>query len=269
MEVSSIGYYAWRFRPESARALQQTELVEQIRIVYETSRKTYGSPRVYHELKALGVSSGLHQIAGLMRLHGIRARQKRRFVLTTKSDAVLPVQSNVLDRQFAVSVPDQCWAADMTYIWTMEGWLYLAVVLDLFHRGVVGWSMEDTMEQRLVLQALDMAFQKRRPPEGLLHHSDRGSQYAGHAYQEQLDRHGVKASMSRKGNCWDNAVVESFFATLKTELTQGHLYKTRQEARAEIFEYIEVWYNRQRRHSTLGYISPSEFERNARLKIAA
>jgi transposase InsO family protein len=198
-----------------------------------------------------------------MRIAGIQARKKRRFVVTTDSKHQLPVAANVLDRQFTVAVPNERWASDITYIWTMEGWLYLAVVLDLFNRQVVGWSTDSTIDQLLVARALSKALHMRRPSAGLLHHSDRGSQYASRAYQEQLSQAGIVCSMSRKGNCWDNAVVESFFSTLKTELIGDYVYRTRAEARANIFEYIEIWYNRQRRHSSLGYLSPTEFEQKA------
>jgi len=264
MEVSCSGYYAWRFRPASARSRRHDYLIGEIKVAYAKSRKTYGSPRIYHELQASCVCVGLHQVARLMRWYGIRPKQKRRFQVTTTASKDRPVYSNVLDRQFTVTASNQCWAADMTYIWTMEGWLYLAVVIDLFNRGVIGWSMEASLEQKMVLKALSMALQSRRPPEGLLHHSDRGTQYASLDYQEQLKCNGIETSMSRKGNCWDNAVVESFFSTLKAELIAGRTYATREEARADIFEYIEVWYNRQRRHSTLGYLSPLEFEQKAR-----
>ena len=263
MEVSSSGYYAWRHRPDSIRARQNADLLELIKDAYEASHETYGSPRIHVQLVAQGVRSGLNRVARLMRVAGIQARKKRRYVITTDSRHHLPVAQNVLDRRFTVAVPNERWASDITYIWTMEGWLYLAVVLDLFNRQVVGWSTSSTIDQSLVGRALSKALQMRRPPEGLLHHSDRGSQYASRAYQEQLVEAGITCSMSRKGNCWDNAVVESFFSTLKTELVDGKVYRSRSEARADIFEYIEIWYNRQRRHSSLGYLSPTEFEQKA------
>jgi putative transposase len=263
MDVSSSGYYAWRVRPSSARSVQEKELMLHITTAHQQSRSTYGSPRVKRELGIKGISCSRNRVARLMRLHGVQVKPVRRFRLTTSSKHNLPIHANVLDRQFTSSAPDQRWASDMTYIWTNEGWLYLAVVMDLFSRRIVGWSTAPTLAQPLVLQALSMALQSRRPAAGLLHHSDRGSQYASHDYQEQLRRFGIKCSMSRKGNCWDNAVVESFFATLKTELIRKRTYRLRADAKADIFEYIEVWYNRQRRHSTLGYLSPAEFEAKA------
>ena len=263
MEVSCSGYYAWRHRPESQRSVRNAELLVQIEAAYKASHETYGSPRIHVQLVAQGVCSGLNRVARLMRIAGIQARKKRRFVATTDSGHHLPIAQNVLDRQFTVAVPNECWASDITYIWTMEGWLYLAVVLDLFNRQVIGWSTDSTIDQSLVSRALSKALHMRRPFTGLLHHSDRGSQYASRAYQEQLNQAGIVCSMSRNGNCWDNAVVESFFSTLKTELIGDYVYRTRAEARANIFEYIEIWYNRQRRHSSLGYLSPTEFEQKA------
>ena len=263
MEVSSSGYYAWRYRPDSRRDRQNEYLTQQIKIVYEKSRRTYGSPRMHADLAGEGIRCGLNRVARLMRMSNLRARSKRRFVATTDSRHALPISQNVLDRQFTATAPNERWASDITYIWTMEGWLYLAVVLDLFNRQVVGWSTDSTIDQSLVTRALTAALQRRRPPTGLLHHSDRGSQYASLAYQAELRSYGIAGSMSRKGNCWDNAVVESFFSTLKTEMMKEGPYRTRAEARADIFEYIEIWYNRQRRHSTLGYLSPTEFEARA------
>lgn len=264
MEVAPSGFYAWRTRPQSARASATDTLVKQIKAASETSRQTYGSPRIYRELRAQGVSCGLNRVARLMRRHGIKARRKRRFKKTTDSRHALPIQPNLLDRRFMTPKPNRRWASDITYIWTAEGWLYLAVVMDLYHRRIVGWSMQSTLEQPLVNQALAMALAARRPAPGLLHHSDRGSQYASGEYQQLLDQHGIECSMSRKGNCWDNAPVESFFSTLKQELVYDQGYQSRRDARSEIFEYIEVWYNRQRRHSALGYLSPDEFERRHR-----
>jgi transposase InsO family protein len=263
MEVSSSGYYAWRHRPESERSVRNADLLIQIQATYKASHETYGSPRIYVELLAQGIRSGLNRVARLMRVAGIQARKKRRFVVTTDSKHHLPVAPNVLDRQFIVAAPNERWVSDITYIWTMEGWLYLAVVLDLFNRQVVGWSTDSTIDQLLVSRALSKALHMRGPSTGLLLHSDRGSQYASRAYQEQLGQASIVCSMSRKGNCWDNAVVESFFSTLKTELIGDYVYHTRAEARSNIFEYIEIWYNRQRRHSSLGYLSPTEFEQKA------
>lgn len=261
MEVTPSGFYDWRNAPPSKRQEQDALLLAQIQDIHQASRQSYGSPRIYQELREQGVVCGRHRVARLMREHQLRARQKRRYQVTTQSQHDLPVSENVLERQFTAQAPDQRWAGDITYLWTREGWLYLAVVLDLFSRRIVGWSMQSTLETRLVQDALSMAQQARKPEAGLLHHSDRGSQYASHSYQEQLRRHGMVCSMSRRGNCWDNAVVESFFSTLKSELICDQPYRTRAQACSAVFEYIEVWYNRKRRHSTLGYISPVQFER--------
>ena len=262
LQVNTAGFYAWRSRPLSARHQQDQRLLQQIKDVHAASFKTYGSPRIYQDLKAQGIVCGRHRVARLMREHQIRAKQKRRYQVTTQSNHDLPVAQNVLDRQFTATAPNQRWAGDITYIWTSEGWLYLSVILDLFSRRIVGWSMQNTLASCLVSDALSMALQARRPSAGLLHHSDRGSQYASHDYQEQLKAHGIVCSMSRRGDCWDNAVVESFFSTLKSELIGDHLYRTRAQARSAVFEYIEVWYNRRRRHSTLAYVSPLQFERS-------
>jgi putative transposase len=259
--LARSGYYAWRKRGLGVRERANVALVKVIREVHESSRRTYGSPRMHRELKARGVACGKHRVARLMKEHEIRPKQKRRFVRTTDSGHSRPVAGNHLGRKFDVKMPNTVWAGDISYVPTKQGWLYLAVMLDLASRRVVGWSMGESLERSLVLGALELA--QRTPGAGLLTHSDRGSQYASIEYQELLDAHGIRCSMSRKGNCWDNAVVESFFATLKTELLDGQVFRSRAEARAAVFEYIEVWYNRQRRHSTLGYISPAAFEKNA------
>ncbi len=263
LEVSRAGYYAWEGRETSARQKADAALVERIRQVHESSRRTYGSPRVRAELKAQGQRVGRHRVARLMRRAGLRARRRRRFVHTTDSKHGLPVAPNVLARDFNPPAPDRAWATDITYVPTREGWLYLAVVLDLFSRRVIGWAMDSRIDRHLVLSALDMALKSRRPPAGLVHHSDRGSQYACADYQRALAARGIRCSMSRKGNCWDNAVVESFFSTLKTELVHDRDFPTRESAKAALFEFIEVFYNRQRRHSALGYVSPVEFEKTA------
>jgi putative transposase len=260
LEASPSGFYDWLRRPESQRAAEDRALIEKIQAVHTESRRTYGSPRVHASLKAAGYRIGRKRVARLMRENDIRAKAKRKFKVTTDSRHDHPVAPNLLDRQFTVEAPNTVWLADISYIWTREGWLYLAVVLDLFSRQVVGWAMDEQMPQELTLAALDMALQRRRPLPGLMHHSDRGSQYAAGAYQKRLAEHGIVCSMSRKGNCWDNAPMESFFHTLKTELVHHRDYLTRDEARRDIFEYIEVFYNRQRRHSTLGYLSPAQFE---------
>jgi putative transposase len=263
LEVSPSGFYDWLRRPESPRAAEDRALVAKIQAVHGDSRRTYGSPRVHASLKAEGYRIGRKRVARLMRENDIRARTKRKFRVTTDSRHDHPVAPNRLDRQFTVEAPNTVWLADISYIPTREGWLYLAVVLDLYSRQVVGWAMDEEMPQELTLAALDMALKRRRPLPGLMHHSDRGSQYAAAAYQARLAEHGIVGSMSRKGNCWDNAPMESFFHTLKTERVHHRDYQTRDEARRDIFEYIEVFYNRQRRHSTLGYLSPVQFEATA------
>lgn len=266
LEVSRSGYYAWRGRPKSERAKDDEVLTETIKEVHAGSRGTYGSPRVHAELRARGVGCGRKRVARLMRRAGLRARCKRKFRVTTNSRHRLPIAENVLERRFAVEQPNEVWAADLTYIPTLEGWLYLAVVLDVCSRRVVGWAMGEQATSELALRALRMAAAQRKPSAGLVHHSDRGVQYASHAYRAALEGLGAISSMSGKGNCWDNAVVESFFATLKTEEVDGKTYRTRDEARSSVFGYIEGFYNRRRRHSTLGFESPQRFEE---LRLAA
>lgn len=264
MQVSRSGYYAWRDRPLGVRASENTTLLGHIREVFASSQETYGSPRIHRELCQAGISCGENRVARLMRTAGIRPEPTRRFVRTTDSDHGLPLFENRLNRQFspeAAQSVNRRWVSDITYVWTGEGWLYLAVVLDLFSRRVVGWSLSATLHKEIVLDALGMAVSLRRPGEGLLHHSDRGSQYASGAFQDALCAAGMVCSMSRRGNCWDNAVAESFFATLKRELIHRQAFTTRESARGAVFEYIEVWYNRKRLHSSLGYLSPEAFER--------
>ena len=259
--VSRSGYYAWRDRPPSPTAVRRDRLVEQIREAHRESRSTYGSPRVHRELRALGVACCENTVAKLMRAHDIRSKARRQFVArTTDSRHDRPVADNVLAREFYPDRPDTAWAADITYIPTAEGWLYLATVIDLCSRKVVGWATADHLRAELPVEALRMALAHRRPTGELLHHSDRGVQYASDAYRALLAEHGIEPSMSRKGNCWDNAVVESFFSTLKRELVHHESYATHAEARRSLFEYIEVFYNRKRRHSTLGYRSRAGFE---------
>lgn len=260
MQVSTSGYADWRKRVKSRRQQQEESLLVSLQEIHRQSRGTYGSPRVYQECKARGLPCGRNRVARLMQKYQISARPLRRFVLTTDSKHALPVADNRLDRQFSVEAPNRVWSADITYLWTEEGWRYLGVVLDLFSRRVVGWSLQSTLERSLVVAALSAALGNRHPAPGLLCHSDRGSQYASDAYQQLLRQAGAVCSMSRKGNCWDNAPVESFFASLKRELTHRTRFATRQEARLAVFEWIAVWYNRQRRHSALGYISPEQFE---------
>lgn len=258
--VSKSGFYAWRQRPPSARKLEDARLATEVRAAYAGSKGRYGSPRVHRELVANGRRVGKHRVARLMRENGLRGRRKRRFRHTTDSDHTMPIAPNTLAREFTVHAPNEVWVTDITYIPTREGWLYLSAILDLFSRRVVGWSMSERMTRQLALDALTMALRARTPPLGLLHHSDRGSQYASADYRAALAAAGIECSMSRKGNCWDNAVAESFFATLKTELVHETDWATRAEARSAIFEYLEVFYNRRRRHSSIDYVSPEEFE---------
>jgi putative transposase len=258
--VSTAGFYAWRSRPTSEQQQRRDALLVKIRTVHAEVKERYGSPRIHAELKANGVECCVNTVAKLMHDNDIRAKSARKFKNTTDSNHALPVAENLLDRQFEAQGPNERWLADITYIWTREGWLYLAVVEDLYSRMVVGWSMSDTMTSRLVVDALEMAVQRRFPGEGLLAHSDRGSQYASEHYQRLLAKHGIECSMSGVGQCWDNAPMESFFASLKKELVHHEHYETRAQARASIFEYIETFYNPKRRHSSLGFVSPAEYE---------
>src|SRR6266540_1253041 len=257
--VSAAGFYAAQRRRPSARAQRDQGLRLQVRAAHKKSRRTYGAPRVHAELRAQGVPVGKKRVARLMREDGLVGLRPRRWVRTTDSAHAHPVAPNVLQRQFGV---DQVWVSDLTYVPTREGWLYLAIVLELASRRVVGWAMRETLEADLALAALRMALADRRPAPGLLHHSDRGSQYACGEYRALLAAHGLAASMSKQGDCWDNAVAESFFATLETEVIMEGDWLTRDAARQAIFAYIETWYNRERRHSSLGYRSPVEYERD-------
>jgi putative transposase len=260
MKVSRSGFYAWKNRPQAAHTLRDRSLGLEIAAIFAESHQRYGSPRVHAQLRAAGQRTARKRVARLMRVAGLRARERRRFRCTTDSNHGMAIRENLLARRFTVNAPNTSWATDITYLWTPEGWLYLAVMLDLFSRRVVGWSLSERLERHLALDALQMALQDRRPPQGLLHHSDRGSQYASHEYQALLAEHGIVSSMSRRANCWDNAVAESFFASLKMELVYRTQWHTKDEARCALFEYIEVFYNRRRRHSALGYLSPAEFE---------
>ncbi len=259
--VSRSGFYARATRPPSAAATRRAGLVARIGEVHAEAKARYGSLRVYAELAARGVACCVNTVARVMRANGIRARTSRRFVRTTDSRHGLPVAPNVLGRDFAPAGPNEKWCADFTYVPTLEGWLYLAVVVDLFSRRIVGWAMSAAMTSRLVVDALGMAVARRGTAAGLVAHSDRGSQYASGHYRSELSRRGMACSMSGVGQCWDNAVVESTFGQIKRELVHHERYATRDEARASIFEYVEVFYNRVRRHSTLGYVSPAEYER--------
>lgn len=271
LQASKAGYYAWRNRKPSDRDKRDTEIAEKIVEIHRTSRKTYGSPRIHRALRKVGVSCGRKRVARLMRESEIEGRQRKRFRRTTDSNHEHPIAENVLNRRFdprEIGAPNVTWTGDITYIWTMEGWLYLAVVLDLFSRRVIGWSMRHTMEAELALDALQMALDQRCPEGGVLHHTDRGVQYACGDYRKLLTRNEMICSMSRKGDCWDNAVSESFFATLKNELIETQPWETREQVRAAVFEYIEVWYNRERLHSSLDYNSPAAYE-ELRKKMAA
>jgi putative transposase len=267
-EVSKSGYYAWRSRDNSEKEIRELKLLRAIEDVHYSSRKNYGSPRIFNQLKGLGHRVSKTKVERTMSKHGIRAKTKRKFRVTTDSNHKLPVAPNLLKRNFSPEKPNQIWASDLTYIWTREGWLFLAVVVDLFSRQVVGWSLDKTMTKELVCSALRQAYFRRQPGTGLLFHSDRGSQYCSKAFREQLRQYRMLQSQSRKANCWDNACVESFFHTLKTEMIYHEDFQTRDEARCAIFEWVEAFYNRQRIHSTLGYKSPVDFERMVREKVA-
>jgi Transposase and inactivated derivatives len=258
--VSVSGYRAWkRGGTPDRKRLSDAQMLTLIRAIHAELRGAYGSPRMVKELRNRGFSASKERVERLMRENGIRARHKRRYKATTDSRHVLPVAKNLLDRNFRPTGPDQAWTSDITCLWTDEGWLYLAIVLDLFNREVIGWSLKPRMTANIVTDALTMAWFRRKPKPGVLHHSDRGSQYASRAFQDKLAAYGMTCSMSRKGNCWDNAPTESWFNSFKNERAHGTRYATRAEAMADAFEYIEVFYNRKRRHSTLGYKSPTQF----------
>jgi putative transposase len=267
--VSRSGYFTWRRGNKAGkRKLSNDKLLAIVQKIHNDNRKTYGSPRVFRELKALGIKCGKTRLENLMRRNGIRAKMKKKFKVTTDSNHKLPVSENLVNRNFSPSACNQLWLGDITYLWTREGWLYLAAVMDMCSRKIVGWSMSARMTTDLVLDALEMAYKRQRPRRGLIFHSDRGSQYASQKYQARLWRYGMISSMSRKGNCWDNAPMESFFHTLKTEHVFFEEFFTRRQARESIFEWVEVFYNRQRRHSSLGYLSPECYERGVLSKCA-
>jgi putative transposase len=264
--VSRSGFHAWLARGPSARALADEALAQKVRESFVASARTYGARRVWRDVLANGVCCGLHKVERLMRAQGLRARPRRRALPKDEGERLVStVAPNVLDRQFAAERPNQKWIADFTYVWTAEGWLYVAAVIDLFSRRVVGWSMKAEMTAQLVADALVMAIWRRGKPNALLHHSDQGSQYASEQFQKLIADNGVDCSMSRSGNVWDNAAMESFFSSLKTERIRRKVYRTRDAARADIFDYIERFYNPTRRHSTIGYVSPIEFERKVGL----
>ena len=270
MGVSRSGFYDYLRAQQRPPDPEHEEKLEWVKAVAESSKHTYGSRRMAKALQALGYPVGRHQARSLMREAGVWVRYRRRYRVTTDSDHHQPVFPNRLERDFEVQEPNQVWASDITYVWTHEGWLYLAVVIDLYSRKVVGWSLGKRLTSSLVCDALRMAVWNRRPPKGqLIHHSDRGVQYASKAFRKLLEGQGIAGSMSRKGDCWDNAVVESFFGSLKCERVFWRSYQTRDEARADIVEYITMFYNSYRLHSYLGYQSPDEFERNGELADAA
>jgi putative transposase len=266
LDVSRSGFHAWLNRSPSPRSRYDQALLAEIDRSFKSSDRTYGTRRVWHDVLAEGLSCGLHRIERLMRESGLRARPRRRGLPKDAGERLIAaVSHNILDRAFEASAPNQKWVADFTYIWTAEGWLYAAAVVDLFSRRVVGWSMKAEMTAQLVTDALIMAIWRRGRPDSLLHHSDQGSQYTSEQFQRLMADHGITCSMSRSGNVWDNAAMESFFSSLKTERTARKVYRTRDDARADVFDYIERFYNPKRRHSTLGYLSPVEFEEMAML----
>jgi putative transposase len=260
LRVSRSGYYAWCKRDPSRRQQENKQLMVEIRAAHEHSRETYGYRRIHASLAAKSIACGIHRVRRLMQQYGLRAKRKRRYRTTTESRHRLPIAPNLLDRNFSATAANQKWVSDITFVPTHEGWLYISAIMDLFSRQVVGWAMESYLNKELAIKALRMALDRRRPPPGLMHHSDRGVQYASNAYQQLLTDQLAVASMSRTGNVYDNAPMESFFATLKRELIHFRTYYTREEARADIFEFIEVFYNRQRLHSAINYCSPVGFE---------
>jgi len=261
--ASRSGYYRWKIQPQSKRQQENEKILIEIKESHKNSRRAYGSPRITVELKAKGMKCGENRVALLMKTHGIVGKAKKKFKATTNSTHALSVAENLLKQNFATEKPNTVWVSDITYVWTSEGWLYLAVILDLFSRQVVGWAMSDRLTSGFVVKALYQAIGRRHPSLGCILHSDRGIQYASTDFRDVLSAYGFIQSMSRKGNCYDNAVAESFFHTLKTEHVYDYRYETRAEARQSIFDYIEMFYNRQRRHSALGYRSPVSFELEA------
>lgn len=269
LEVTRAGYYAYAKKPPPEQRPAEVKLRAKVARIHEQSRGTYGSPRVLAALRASGFPASKRRVERTMRALGLRARPRGRFRTTTKANPKHPVAPNILNRQFAASRPNERWVTDITYIWTSEGWCYLAAILDLFSRRIVGWALDATLNTSLPLRALDQALRCRAPAPGLQHHSDRGCQYTSQDYRAKLEALGIEVSMSRKGNCWDNAVAESFFATLKTELIHGRTWTSRIELRAAVFEYIEIFYNRQRLHSTLDYKTPDQVEKEHAAHFAA
>jgi len=260
LEVSRSGFYVWLSREPSERQKWDARLTELIREIHKDSRGTYGAPRIHRKLTSRGIECGLNRVARLMKEAGLRSKVAKKFKATTNSKHKHPIAPNLLNQDFTTDSPNRIWVSDITYIWTDEGWLYLATTMDLYSRAVVGWSMDSRMKSDLVVNALNMALGIREPTAGLIHHSDRGVQYAAKPFQKLLSANGIVCSMSRKGNCYDNAVQESFYHSLKTELVHHEHYRTREQARASIFDYIATFYNRERIHSSLDYMSPLNFE---------
>jgi transposase InsO family protein len=269
MRVSRSGFYDYldRYNPDNDNRPEEAELSGRIKEIFDQSRASYGSRRIVEQLDKDGRKIGRYKVRRIMRQMGLKVKTPKRFKLTTDSRHSFAVAPNVLDRNFDVDTPNKVWTADISYVWTFEGWLYLAIIMDLYSRQIVGWAMDKRMKKDLALNALSMAFWQRKPDKGLLHHSDRGSQYACHEYRKQLETHGMTASMSRKGNCWDNAPTERFFRSLKSERLTACRFVTRNDAKNEILDYI-TYYNSIRLHSTLGYLSPMEYEKEQYLKAA-
>ena len=267
--MSRSGYYNYLKKHSENKIDPDFQLIAKVREIHSQTDRTYGSRRMSNELRKAGNNIGRYRAASLMKKANVSVKHRKRFKITTDSHHKLSVAPNLLGRRFKVQKPNTVWCADITYLWTMQGWLYLAVIIDLYSRKVVGWSMSNRIKSALVEQALCMAYLHRNPGEGIIHHSDRGSQYAGKAYQKLLKSYGMVCSMSRKGDCWDNAVVESFFRTLKTERTNRYLYRTREEARMAVIDYIEMFYNSRRLHSSIGYNSPNDFEKEQIMLQAA
>jgi transposase InsO family protein len=269
MEVSRSGYYQYIKAGHTMKMDKDFGLLSEVRQIHGETRGSYGSRRTAERLRRQGYPVGRYRARSLMKKAGVSVKHRKKFRITTDSKHNLPVAPNLLDRNFQVEQPDSVWCGDITYLWTMEGWLYLAVIIDLFSRKVIGWAMSHRMKASLVMEALSMAYWRRKPGKGLIHHSDRGSQYAGGDYQRLLDTHGMICSMSRKGDCWDNAVAESFFHSLKTEWTSEMLYRSRNDARKDVIHYIEMFYNSHRLHSSLNYKNPNEYEKNFMMAKAA
>lgn len=262
MQVAKSAYYKYLYNKDKAKKSSDIRLIIELKVLDKKSNSSYGSRRMMRSLIKDGYKIGRYKVRRLMKENNISCKQRRRYTITTKSDHALPLANNILDRKFSVERPNKVWAADITYLWTAEGWLYIAAVLDLFSRRIVGWAMADHMKADLVINAFTMAKKQRFPLSGLLHHSDRGIQYASQQYQQEMQKSGIIVSMSRKGNCWDNAVMERFFGTLKSECTNNKHYATRAEAKVDVINFIELFYNNQRLHSTLHYLSPMQYEKN-------